>query len=173
MSEITTTVPRQVTVDVQAFKKNAIMAIILLGLGFYLIYPVFLILIQSFNTAPEILIGKPRWGLGNWIVAFTEPRLLKAVGNTMLIWVLVMSISFPIATIIAWTLARTKIPGSQTLEFMFWISYMMPGISTTIAWIGLMDPDLGLLNVALQKLPFIDQGPFNIFSVSGIVWGPT
>jgi len=53
---------------------------------------------------------------------------------------------------------------------MFWISYMMPGIATTIAWIGLMDPDLGLINVALEKLPFIDEGPFNIFSVSGIVW---
>ena len=40
----------------------------------------------------------------------------------------------------------------------------------TIAWISLLDPDLGLINVALTKLPFIDQGPFNIFSVTGIVW---
>ncbi len=170
MSEISTTLPRQMSVDVQAYKKTAFMAILLLALGFYLIYPVFLILIQSFNTAPEILIGKPVWGLGNWMVAFTEPRLFRAVGNTVLIWALVVGVSFPIATLIAWTLARTKIPYSHTLEFMFWISYMMPGIATTIAWIGLMDPDLGLLNVALQKLPFIDEGPFNIFSISGIVW---
>ncbi len=170
MNEISTTVPRQIRVDVQAHKKTAIMAILLLALGFYLIYPVFLILIQSFNTAPEILIGTPEWGLGNWMVAFTEPRLFRAVGNTILIWALVVGVSFPIATLIAWTLARTKIPYSYTLEFMFWISYMMPGIATTIAWIGLMDPDLGLINVALEKLPFIDQGPFNIFSVSGIVW---
>ena len=170
MNEISTTVPRQIRVDVQAHKKTAIMAILLLALGFYLIYPVFLILIQSFNTAPEILIGTPEWGLGNWMVAFTEPRLFRAVGNTILIWALVVGVSFPIATLIAWTLARTKIPYSYTLEFMFWISYMMPGIATTIAWIGLMDPDLGLINVALEKLPFIDEGPFNIFSVSGIVW---
>ncbi|NIO06925.1 MAG: ABC transporter permease subunit [Deltaproteobacteria bacterium] len=146
------------------------MAIILLALGFYLIYPVFLILIQSFNTAPEILIGKPVWGLQNWMVAFSEPRLFKAVGNTVLVWALVMLISFPVATVIAWTLARTKIPFSHGLEFMFWVSYMMPGISTTIAWIGLMDPDLGILNVLLQKLPFIEEPVFNIFSISGIVW---
>jgi len=170
MNEISTTAPHQVSVDLQAYKRTAIMAILLLALGFYLIYPVFLILIQSFNTAPEILIGTPQWGLGNWMVAFTEPRFFRAVGNTILIWALVVGVSFPIATVIAWTLARTKIPYSNTLEFMFWISYMMPGIATTIAWIGLMDPDLGLLNVALEKLPFIDEGPFNIFSISGIVW---
>ena len=33
-----------------------------------------------------------------------------------------------------------------------------------------MDPDIGLLNVALTRLPFVDRGPFNIFSIAGIVW---
>ncbi len=147
------------------------MAIILVTLGFYLIYPVFLILIQSFNVAPEVLIGTPRWGLDNWRVAFTEPRLFRAVGNTIMIWILVMVVSFPVATLIAWTLARTKIPFSHGLEFLFWISYMMPGISTTIAWIILLDPDLGFINIGMRMLfPFIDEGPFNIFSVPGILW---
>lgn len=147
------------------------MAIIILALGFYLIYPVFLILIQSFNTAPEILIGTPKWGLDNWWVAFTQPQLFQAVGNTIMIWTLVMLVSFPTATLIAWTLARTKIPFSHGLEFMFWISYMMPGISTTIAWIILLELDLGFINIGLRKLfPSIEQGPFNIFSISGILW---
>jgi iron(III) transport system permease protein len=53
---------------------------------------------------------------------------------------------------------------------MFWMAYMVPPLPTTIAWIGLMDPHLGLLNKALTALPFINQGPFNIFSVPGIVW---
>ena len=33
-----------------------------------------------------------------------------------------------------------------------------------------MDPQLGLFNKALAALPFIEQSPFNIFSVGGIVW---
>ncbi|HWP60382.1 MAG TPA: ABC transporter permease subunit [Candidatus Acidoferrales bacterium] len=147
------------------------MAIILLVLGFYLIYPVFLILLQSFNTATEILTGTPKWGLDNWRAALGEPRLLKAVGNTIMIWTLVMLVSFPTAILIAWILARTRIPFSHGLEFMFWISYMMPDISTTIAWIMLLDPELGMINVWLQKLfPFIKDGPFNVFSVPGILW---
>jgi iron(III) transport system permease protein len=53
---------------------------------------------------------------------------------------------------------------------MFWISYMVPALPTTIAWITLLDPDLGMINVALKKFFLLDQGPFNIFSVPGIVW---
>jgi iron(III) transport system permease protein len=171
MAGISTTAVSQVSVEFRPRKSTAIMAFILVTLGFYLIYPVFLILIQSFNTAPEILIGTPQWGLENWRVAFTQPELFKAVGNTIMIWMLVVLVSFPTATLIAWTLARTNIPFSHGLEFMFWISFMMPAISTTIAWIILLDPDLGFLNLGLQKLlPSINSGPFNIFSVPGILW---
>ena len=81
-----------------------------------------------------------------------------------------MSVSFPIGVTIAWILARTKIPFSHTLEFMFWIAYMVPALPTTIAWITLLDPDIGMINVALKKIFLLDQGPFNIFTVPGIVW---
>ena len=172
MAGVSTTVALEhPSVEFRPRKSTAIMAVIIATLGFYLIYPVFLILIQSFNTAPEILIGTPKWGLQNWWVAFTQPRLLQAIANTIMIWMLVVLVSFPIATLIAWTLARTNIPLSYGLEFMFWISYMMPAISTTIAWIILLDPDLGFVNLGLQKLfPSISAGPFNIFSVPGILW---
>lgn len=59
---------------------------------------------------------------------------------------------------------------SDGLEFMFWISFMMPGIATTIAWISLLDPDLGLIILGLEKLPFINEDPFNIFSIPGTIW---
>jgi iron(III) transport system permease protein len=87
-----------------------------------------------------------------------------------MVWALTVSISFPIGVSLAWLLARTKIPFSHTLEFLFWISYMVPALPTTIAWITLLDPDIGLINVALKNLFGLDQGPFNIFSVPGIVW---
>jgi iron(III) transport system permease protein len=87
-----------------------------------------------------------------------------------MIWSLTVAFSFPIGVTIAWLLARTRIPFSHTLEFMFWISYMVPALPTTIAWITLLDPDIGIINVALKKTFLLDQGPFNIFSVPGIVW---
>ena len=146
------------------------MAVVLLSLGYLLIWPVILLLINSFNAASDWFVEPRIWGLRHWQNAFQRPGLLRSLGNSLLIWSLIVSTSFPIGVTIAWILARTKIPFSHTLEFMFWISYMVPALPTTIAWITLLDPDIGMINVALKKLLLLDQGPFNIFTIPGIVW---
>ena len=147
-----------------------VMALLLFVLGFYLIWPVILLMINSLDTRPDWFVGTREWGLDNWRNAWSEPDLLPSLRNSFMIWGFVVGISFPIAVLISWTLARTRIPFSHGLEFMFWISYMMPGISTTLAWIALMHPSFGMLNAGLEQLPFVDKGPFNIFTVQGIVW---
>lgn len=147
-----------------------IMAVVLLSLGYFLIWPVLLLLINSFNAASDWFVEPRTWGIKHWVNAFQRPALLASLGNSLLIWSLTVSVSFPIGVAIAWFLARTKIPYSHTLEFLFWVSYMVPSLPTTIAWITLLDPDVGMINIALKKLFQLDQGPFNIFSVPGIVW---
>jgi len=159
--------------NVQAARPGAghfIMAVVLLTLGYFLIWPVILLLINSFNAATDWFVEPRSWGLRHWQNAFQRPGLLTSLGNSLLIWSLTVAASFPIGVTIAWILARTRIPFSHSLEFMFWISYMVPALPTTIAWITLLDPDIGMINVALKKLFLMEQGPFNIFSVPGIVW---
>jgi iron(III) transport system permease protein len=147
-----------------------IMAALLISLGYFLIWPVFLLLINSFNAAADWFVEPRRWGVDHWVNALQRPGLVRSLGNSLLVWTLTVSISFPIGVAIAWLLARTRIPCSHTLEFLFWVSYMVPSLPTTIAWITLLDPDIGMINVALKNLFGLDQGPFNIFSVPGIVW---
>lgn len=146
------------------------MAVVLLSLGYFLIWPVLLLLINSFNTAADWFVEPRSWGLRHWQNAFQRPGLLRSLGNSVLIWALNVAASFPIGVTIAWILARTRIPFSHTLEFLFWVSYMVPSLPTTIAWITLLDPDIGLINLGLKKILLLEQGPFNIFSVPGIVW---
>ena len=146
------------------------MAVVLLSLGYFLIWPVILLLINSFNAASDWFVEPRTWGIKHWVNAFQRPGLLRSLGNSLLIWSMTVTISFPIGVTIAWLLARTKIPLSHTLEFLFWVSYMVPALPTTIAWITLLDPDIGMINVALKNLFGLDQGLFNIFSVPGIVW---
>ncbi len=146
------------------------MAVVLLLLGFYLIWPALLLVINSFDAGRDWFVGERQWGLQHWRDAWSTPGLLVSLGNSIMIWAFVVGISFPIAVVISWVLARTNIPFSRSIEFLFWVSFMMPGIATTIVWITLLDPDIGLINVGLEKLPFINDSPFNIFSVPGIVW---
>jgi iron(III) transport system permease protein len=46
----------------------------------------------------------------------------------------------------------------------------MPAIPTVQAWILLLDPNYGVVNKLAEQLPFVQKGPFNIFSFWGIVW---
>jgi iron(III) transport system permease protein len=46
----------------------------------------------------------------------------------------------------------------------------MPTLSVLMGWILCLDPEYGLLNRLFELLPFVDKGPFDIFSFWGIVW---
>jgi len=142
-----------------------IMAALLLGFGFWIIYPIILTLVMSFNAAP--LGQDPVWTLSNWITAWTDPGAFASLWNTIVIYVFNTVIGFPIAIMVAWALARTKVTFSHGLEFMFWVSFMLPTISTTVGWTFLLDPDSGLLNVGLS---YLGIGALNIYSVPGIVF---
>jgi iron(III) transport system permease protein len=151
-------------------KGHFIMAVVLISLGYFLIWPVLLLLINSFNAATDWFVEPRRLGVDHWVNAFNRPGLLKSLGNSLVIWSLSLAISFPVGVTIAWLLARTRIPFSHTLEFLFWISYMVPALPTTIAWITLLDPNVGAINLVVKNIFHLEHGPFDIFSVPGIVW---
>ena len=146
-----------------------IMATLLIGFGFWVIYPIILIFVNSFNTAG--LGQTPVWSLENWRTAWSHPGAFPSIWNTLLVYALYTSIGFPTAVAVAWALARTKMPLGRGLEFMFWVSFMLPNISTTVGWAFLLDPDRGMLNRALVDFfSVINVSPFNIYSVPGIVF---
>ena len=147
------------------------MVVLLIVLGAFLVYPAVLMLANSFNVATHIFSEPWQWGLAHWRTAYQEPGwLLLPLWNTVMIFFLSTSISFPAAVLIAWIIARTKIPFSHGIEFMFWVAFMMPSIAVTIGWMLLTDPQIGVLNTLLKLLPFVDSAPLNIFSIGGIVW---
>lgn len=146
-----------------------IMAVLILFFGFYIIYPIILIFIESFNVA-GVIVGTYEFGVEHWRQAFSEPETFQSLRNTMVVFVAYTTISFPLAVLISWILARTPIRYSRGLEFMFWVSFMLPGLTTTIGWSLLLDPFFGFFNVWLKELPFISGPVFNIYSVEGIVF---
>src|SRR5438105_5591816 len=109
-----------------------VMPILIVALGFYVVYPLVLILVNSFNVAR---IAEPaRYGLDNWVAAFSQPRVIQSLGNTVLVYLLYMAFGFPIAVLSAWALARIRMPFAHGLEFLFWVSFMLPSLFTTIGW---------------------------------------
>ena len=148
--------------DTQSILCTGVLAIV----AFSVVYPVALIVLQSFQIAGP---GEPaRWGLDGWRAALGEPGLRSALVNTLQVTVVRQLLSLPLAVLIAWLIARTDLPGRGWIEFGFWAAFFLPTLTVTLGWILLLDPDYGLLNTWLARL--VGRKPFDIYSFWGIVW---
>jgi iron(III) transport system permease protein len=140
------------------------MVFLILALGSYLVYPLFLILLNSFNVGR---IGQPAvYSLQAWADAWSSPGLLQSLRNTFAVAFWYQAIAFPVGVVLAWALARTNVPWARGWEFMFWLSFFLPSLATILGWILLLDPRVGLVNQAMGGLGL----SFNIYSFWGIVW---
>jgi iron(III) transport system permease protein len=137
-------------------------------LAFVVLCPLFFLILNSFQLARP---GQPAvYGLDNWVLALTEPGMVQAIVNTLTRTLLATAISFPVGIFIAWLLARTDIPGKNWLDLLFWVTFFIPVLPITLGWILLLDPEYGLVNVALMRLLTLEGAPFNVYSFGGIVW---
>jgi iron(III) transport system permease protein len=50
------------------------------------------------------------------------------------------------------------------------IPFIIPGILSTIAWILLLSPKIGLINLVVKNALGLESAPFNIYSMGGMVW---
>jgi iron(III) transport system permease protein len=135
--------------------------------AFLVVYPVILLVIHSFEVGP---FGRPTyWGIENWIRAFTQPDLAGALWNTVSLAITRQALAIVIAIPICWIIARTDLPGRNWLEFGFWVCVFLPQLTVTLGWIMVFDSHNGLANQLVEKLPFVEKGPFDIFTWWGIV----
>jgi len=164
---MTTATPAVHRRRVPRIETQAVLCTVVLGIvAFCVVFPVLLVMLQSFQVAPP---GQPaKYGLDGWRAAFDEPGLRGALLNTLKVTFVRQLLSLPLAVLIAWLLARTDLPGRRWLEFAFWAAFFLPSFTVTLSWILLLDPEYGLINTSLARL--VGTAPFNIYSFWGIVW---
>jgi iron(III) transport system permease protein len=141
---------------------------VLAVVGLLVLYPILLLVLGSLQVSRA---GSPaEFGLDAWVTALSTPGIRKALWNTLVLVVARQSVSFVVAVIVAWLLARTDIPGRRWLEFMFLVTFFLPTVPVVEAWVLLLDPDYGMINRTLMALAFVREPPFDIYSLAGIVW---
>ena len=144
------------------------MAILLVVVGFLVLTPLCLMILNSFQTARpgEAVV----WGFEGWVKASTTPGIVNAISNTFSLAITRQAIALLIGAFFAWLVARTDIPMKGLLEFFFWLSFFLPALPETMGWILLLDPKYGLINQGLMGLGIVSQPLFNIYSFWGIIW---
>ena len=145
----------------------------LAGAGFVLVIgaltlaPVGYVVLSSFDVSATGAAF--RFGLDAWRNIFLSPRTLAAIAYSFLLVVRV-PIALIVAFAIAWVLVRVRLPGGRFIAIAFWFGFLLPVFPMMMGWILLLDPNYGLINVALEKLPLIHGPIFSIYSIPGILW---
>lgn len=163
--------PQQSTQRLWAFRLPAHFTVgflLLIGVAVLTLVPVLVVIIGSFDIQQT---GNPAtFSLDAWRQTLLEsPRTQSAIAFSFLLALRAPAAAL-VAFFLAWLLIRTQLPGRSIIEFAFWLAFFFPILPIALGWILLLDPDSGLVNLALKHLIPIDGPIFNIFSVAGILW---
>ncbi len=108
--------------------------------------------------------------LANYAAVFTSPSTLPIFLNTLLFTAGSLAVGLPLAVLMAWLLERTAIPARRWIATLILVPMTIPSLLSAIAWIQLLDPRIGLVNVVLRGVLALpgDTGPFDIYSLTGM-----
>ncbi len=102
----------------------------------------------------------------------TYPLNAEAVKNTVIASLVTMVLGTAIAFPLAFLIGRTNLYGRKFFRSLFVITYMVPPYVGAMAWLRLMNPNVGEINLWLRRIFSLGNapGPLNVYSVPGMIW---
>ena len=141
----------------------------LLVVGFLALVPFCFMVWQSFLT-PETADQPSVFTLSNYVTAYTDSETITTLSNSIEFAVGASLLAFTIGTALAWINERTNTPMRRLFYALSILPLIIPSILFTIAWIMLLSPKIGIINMAFQSVFGLAQPPFNIYSMGGMIW---
>ena len=151
--------PGRLRLDVKTFLIAAIVV-------FLLVFNVFPMAYLVFRT----FFGSGEFSLEAFKRIYTYPLNWNALRNSLVTAGLSMVFGVLIAFPLAWLVGRTDMYGRRFFRTLFVMTYMVPPYVGAMAWLRLLNPSVGALNVWLAKVFGLSENPFNIYSIGGLVW---
>jgi iron(III) transport system permease protein len=145
----------------------------LIGATLFVLYlagvPLVMLLYGSIRSAP---IGEPgaAFTIQNYVKAYFDRDFYFLFLNSIYYGLGTCVVTFLIGTFLAWVTERTNTPLKKIFTVMALIPFIIPGILSTISWILLLSPKIGLINIVIKGLLGLDAAPFNIYSMWGMIW---
>ncbi len=107
--------------------------------------------------------------VANYVSAYSRVRYLEALGNSLVLGVSAGTLCLLFGVPLAWALSRTDMPGKGLVWVSILGTFIIPPYLGAVGWILLAGPNAGWLNRAAIALTGADKGPFNIYSMPGLV----
>jgi len=148
-------------------------SLILVGCTLFVLYlagiPLVMLLYGSIRSAP---IGEPgaTYTIQNYVKAYFDREFYLLLLNSVYYAIGTCTLTFLIGTFLAWVSERTNTPFKKLFVVMSLIPFIIPGILSTISWILLLSPKIGLINIVVKELLRLESAPFNVYSMWGMIF---
>jgi iron(III) transport system permease protein len=134
--------------------------------GVLTVGPIVMLLLGSFSKG---LTAFGSFTLEKYIAAYTDPAFYEVIVNTIVFVLGSSTTATGIALFLAYLNNRTDIP----MKFMFRIisimPMMIPHLLFAVSWALLLNPSNGMMNIALMNIFGLENAPFNIYSLPGMI----
>ncbi|HEX4236046.1 MAG TPA: iron ABC transporter permease [Caldimonas sp.] len=107
--------------------------------------------------------------IANYVAAYSRARYLEALGHSLVLGVSAGTLCLLFGVPLAWALSRTDMRGKSLVWVSILGTFIIPPYLGAVGWILLAGPNAGWLNRAAIALSGADKGPFNIYSMPGLV----
>ena len=100
------------------------------------------------------------------------PRIGTTLSTTVVLAILSSILAVLMGTLLAWCASMLPQRVRRLGELAPLLPLVVPAVAAVTGWIFLLSPRVGYLNMALRSLPGLDrleEGPFDIYSVTGII----
>ena len=144
-----------------------LVGILIVAVGALTIGPVLMLVIGSLSKGIGA-IGA--FTTDKYVAAYTDPALPKTLLNTVVFTLGASCFSTILGGLLAYLSVRTDIPFSGLFRVLPIVPMMIPHVLFAAAWITLLNPTNGMFNVFLRNLFGLSSGPFNIYSLGGMIF---
>jgi iron(III) transport system permease protein len=144
-------------------KSSLVWLLAIVVLVFLVVNPLLRLFIVSFQD------DSGAFTLANYVGAYSRLRYIEALGNSLLLGVSAGALCLVFGVPMAWALSRTDMPCKTLIWIAILGTFIIPPYLGAVGWILLAGPNAGWLNKAFTVLTGADGGPFNIYSMPGLV----
>ena len=139
---------------------------------------ILLVSLLTVGPAVMLLLGSFSQRLGRigpftiakYLAVYTDPSFPRVLLNTLIFVLSSSTLATVLGTALAYLNVRTDIPLKGLFQVLPLIPMMFPHVLFAAAWIMLLNPTNGLINVWLRTFTGVKEGPLNIYSLGGMIF---
>jgi iron(III) transport system permease protein len=139
---------------------------LILIVGVLTVGPIVMLLLGSFSKG---LTAFGSFTLEKYIEAYTDPAFYEVIVNTIVFVLGSSTTATGIALFLAYLNNRTDIPMKFLFRIISIMPMMIPHLLFAVSWALLLNPSNGMMNIALMNIFGLENAPFNIYSLAGMI----